>query len=99
MYVYSMTSPKEPARIDQSIIDVLVEHDGTVVKVILLDESVHLVLDIAWGYDWGDDFAHITTNCSPGREDLPLDLFFTNEIAVILDFEEQVSLWAPQSTK
>lgn len=94
-----MISPEEPARIDQSIIDVLIEHDGTVVKVILLDESVHLVLDIAWAYDWGDDFAHITTNCSPGREDLALDLFFTNEIAVILDFEERVSLWAPQSTK
>jgi hypothetical protein len=99
MYVCSMISPEELARIDQSIIDVLVELDGTVVKAILLDESVHLVLEIAWGYDWGDDFAHITTNCSPGREDLPLDLFFTKEIAVILDLEEQVTLWAPQSTK
>ena len=75
-----MISPEEPARIDQSIIDVLVEHDGTVVKVILLDESVHLVLDIAWGYDWGDDSAHITTNCSPGREDLPLDLFLQTKL-------------------
>jgi hypothetical protein len=41
-------------------------------------------LDIAWGYDWQDEYAHVTTNCSPGSPGLSLDFFFTHEVATVL---------------
>ncbi|HEU0102230.1 MAG TPA: hypothetical protein VFR07_07910 [Mycobacteriales bacterium] len=42
------------------------------------------MLDIAWGYDWQDEYAHVTTNCSPGSPGLSLDFFFTHEVATVL---------------
>ena len=41
----------------------------------LRDGTDHLVHDIAWGYDDGDRYAHITTNVGPGGDGLPVDFF------------------------
>jgi hypothetical protein len=43
------------------------------------------VLNIAWGYDSGDHYAHITTNCSPFVPGYDVDLFFANEIRSVED--------------
>ena len=53
-----------------------------------------MALDVAWGYDQGEDVAHVTTNVSPGpgpddEVELPygLDFFHANEITRIEDVE------------
>jgi hypothetical protein len=51
----------------------------------LRDGSQHLVRDIAWGYDLGDEYAHITTNVSPGGEGLPIDFFYSDAILFLVD--------------
>ena len=41
--------------------------------------------DIAWGYDIGDQYAHVTSNVSPGVEGRQIDFFFTSDIERIID--------------
>jgi len=38
-----------------------------------------IVYNIAWGYDDGDLFAHVTTNVSPGIDGESADFFCTHE--------------------
>jgi hypothetical protein len=52
------------------------------------DNQALKVLDIAWGYDDGEEWAHITTNISPGpAEKGAIDFISTNRIVRILDEE------------
>jgi hypothetical protein len=51
-----------------------------------------MTYDVAWGYDVGEDVAHVTTNVSPGPpsvDDLEfpveLDFFRANEIVKVED--------------
>lgn len=58
---------------------------------IKLDDGRALrVLDVAWGYDMGDDHAHITTNVSPGDPGAEIDFFFTCEIEDVSDSGSRV---------
>jgi len=41
--------------------------------------------NIAWGYDLGEDHAHVTTNCSPFIDDQPVHLFHTHEVESVTD--------------
>jgi len=43
------------------------------------------VYNIAWGYDLGDEYAHITTNISPSQDGASIDFFYTSDIAEIID--------------
>ncbi|MFF9351545.1 hypothetical protein [Streptomyces sp. NPDC014734] len=43
------------------------------------------VFNIAWGYDLGDEYAHITTNISPDVDGESVDFFFTGSLAAIVD--------------
>jgi hypothetical protein len=43
------------------------------------------VRNIAWGYDIGDEFAHVTTNVSPAVEGASIDFFFTSEVRAVID--------------
>jgi hypothetical protein len=70
---------------DDEIVSLLRQRDGIATEVILRDGKCCLVYDIAWGYDDGDTFAHITTNISPGGQGRSVDFFFTNDIATIRD--------------
>ena len=45
------------------------------------------VWNIAWGYDIGDEYAHITTNISPAMKDASVDFFYTNDILEIINAE------------
>lgn len=80
----------EPA--DQELIDLLLERDGRWTEVELHDGHRLRVLNIAWGYDEGDEYAHVTTNCSPspGRR-VPMDFFFTSDVARVIDPERAMS--------
>lgn len=70
---------------DNHIIDIFRKRDGQQTTVKLGNGSRYEVWDIAWGYDMGDEYAHITTNVSPGAENRTVDFFFTNEISEIVD--------------
>lgn len=71
--------------IDQNIIDILISRDGQPTVVHLADKRVLKIWNIAWGYDIGDDFAHITTNISPEIKNSNIYYFNINEIQKIED--------------
>ena len=68
---------------DVGMIALFNDRDGMPTTVRLRDGRELTVWNIAWGYDMGDDRAHITTNCSPEVEDMPMDFFSTDEVAEI----------------
>lgn len=77
------SEPTAPA--DTELIELLQQRDGLLTTVRLKDGSTHVVRDIAWGYDLGDEYAHITTNVRPGGEALPIDFFHSDAIVSLVD--------------
>lgn len=69
---------------DETTIDLLKSRDGMETKVELKNGRIISIWNIAWTYDIGADFAHITTNISPSVANAPIDFFYTNEINKIL---------------
>lgn len=76
----------------QRALDTLVHRCETWSRVTLRSGKVCRVFDIGWGYDAGEDVAHMTTNSSPGPgtmdefESRPeVDFFRADEIARIED--------------
>jgi len=80
----------QPRPVDEQLIDLLRKRDGRLTTVVLNDGRQLQVLDIAWGYDWQDTHAHVTTNCSPGAPGMSLDFFFTHEVASVVDDQGSV---------
>ncbi len=70
---------------DKVIINVFKERDGIETSVELRNGKIYHVWNIAWGYDLGDSYAHITTNISPAIESAPIDFFNSSEILRIID--------------
>lgn len=70
---------------DQTIIDLLDRRVGRLTEVVLADGRQCRVFNVAWGYDDGDESAHVTSNCSPFKEGEDIDLFLTADIALIRD--------------
>lgn len=70
---------------DEEIIQILKAQDGVWTVIEMKDGKRYRALDIAWGYDIGDEWAHITTNISPGREGAVIDFFYTSEISTLID--------------
>jgi len=73
----------EPADIE--VITLLSSRDGIATLVTLENGSNCTVHNIAWGYDVGDEYAHVTTNVSPTIEGASIDFFFTSDIRSIHD--------------
>lgn len=71
--------------VDNDLIDLLVQRDGVTTEVVLRDARRLSVLNIAWGYDDRDAYAHVTTNISPSVPDASVDVFFTNQVATVVD--------------
>ena len=84
---------------DQDIIDLLVSRDAVPTVVRLKDGRSLAVMNIAWGYDRGEAYAHVTTNMSPGISALEAELFFTSEVATILDPSNGNVLWQGLDSK
>ena len=78
---------EQPPPADESLIRLLQERDGRSSVVLLRDGRRLDVWNIAWGYDMGDEYAHVTTNISPTVEGASIDFFFTNDVTAVLDEE------------
>jgi hypothetical protein len=70
---------------DDSLISILRARDGVLTEVLLSDGQRLRVMNIAWGYDDGDEWAHVTTNISPKIEEESIDFFFTSVVALVMD--------------
>jgi hypothetical protein len=75
--------PGEPDPADLRVLAVLQARDGVLTEVALSDGQVLPVWDIAWGYDAGDSWAHVSTNISPGPPGSPFDVFSTSEVLTV----------------
>jgi hypothetical protein len=42
---------------------------------------------VAWGYDEGDKWAHVTSNISPAVDNASVDFFYTSEVLRLNDAE------------
>lgn len=75
--------PSPPNARDLEVLDALQDRDGRLTEVELIDGRLLKVWNIAWGYDEGDSYAHVTTNISPSVEGAGVDAFFTHEVMTI----------------
>ena len=78
-----MTDQPHPR--DETLISLLRDRDGMATRVILRDKRLLTVVNIAWGYDMGDEFAHVTTNVSPSVEGTGVDVFYTSDVDTVSD--------------
>jgi hypothetical protein len=76
---------EQPAPRDGDLIALLNERDGRATRVEMRDGSALTVFNIAWGYDMGDEFAHVTTNISPDATGASVDFFRTNDVVRVSD--------------
>lgn len=82
--VQSFDPKEQPPPLDRELIDLLDERDGRVSIVVLDDGRQLQVLDIAWGYDWGDEYAHVLANISPEANGMSLEFFYTSRVVAVI---------------
>lgn len=75
----------QPPPRDDAIIRLLRDRDGVASEVVLHDGTELTVFNIAWGYDMGDEYAHVTTNISPDVDGASIDVFSTESVEKIVD--------------
>ena len=75
------------------IVPLLKARDGQKTRVDLSGQRTFEVFNIAWGQDIGDDYEHITSNISPDMNEADVDLFFTDEVASVIDPANGAILW------
>ncbi|PXW80543.1 hypothetical protein BZA02_10532 [Ruegeria sp. P4] len=78
---------------DTALINKLIERDGIPTVAVFDDGEELIILNIAWGYDLGDEFAHITANISAQIDGTSV-FFFTNELSALLDGETRAPLFS-----
>jgi len=79
---------------DEALLALLQKRDGSPSQVVLRNGSLLTVFNVAWGYDMGDEYSHVTSNVSPTVEGSAVDLFFTNDVDQVLDPATGVILFA-----
>lgn len=79
---------------DDALLAMFQERDGSPLEVVLRNGKTFTVFNIAWGYDMGDEYSHVTSNVSPAVEGSAVDLFFTNDVDHVLDPATGVVLFA-----
>ncbi|NMO51952.1 hypothetical protein HH310_12190 [Actinoplanes sp. TBRC 11911] len=89
----------QPPAQDEERLQRLARRAGSETVVILRDGRRLSVYDIAWGYDVGDAWAHVTTNISPGFEGAPVDLFVTSEVVLVVDPATDEIVYKPSSSR
>lgn len=75
----------DPQVRDEELLRRLHERDARKTVVVLRDGRHLIVFNIAWGYDIGDEWAHVTTNISPSSTGIPIDFFYTSDVALVID--------------
>ncbi len=81
---------------DNEIIRVLESQDGKWTAIEMKDGKCYRAMNIVFGYDIGDEWAHVTTNISPNIEGADIDFFFTSEVAFLRDEESNDVLFQSQ---
>ncbi len=62
-------------------------------SIVVLDDGRRVrVLDIAYGYDWGDEYAHVLTNMNPESSGMSLEFFYTDQLLAVMT-EDGVPLY------
>lgn len=87
----------QPLPRDEATLHVLRDRDGLLSEVVLSGDETLSVFNIAWGYDLGDGFAHVTTNISPEIAGTSIDFFSTEAVTAITDPETGATLFTPLS--
>ena len=72
-------------RVDDELIRLLRERDGLRTVVDTRRNVSLLVVNIGWGYDLSEPYAHVSTNVSPTVEGEDYDLFHTFEVTRVRD--------------
>lgn len=80
---------------DESILQVLLAREGSPSSVILNGGTELIVVNIVYGYDLGDAYAHVTTNICPEVHGHSVDVFSTESVAAIVDPVTQELLTPP----
>lgn len=75
----------QPKPADTELIELLQRRDGHRTILVLRGGRRLSVINIAWGYDIGDEYAHVTSNTSPGIDGESVDFFSTSEVEIVLD--------------
>ena len=78
---------------DKDIIKIFNSHDGIPLEVTVKSMKKHIVLNIAWGYDDGDEYSHISTNISPSIDGYDFDFFYSNEILKIYNTKNKETVF------
>lgn len=78
---------------DKILIETITDLDGHELIVYLKNGEIKKVWNIGWGYDEGDDYAHIITNASPFINGASIDVFFSNDIARIIKMENNETIY------
>lgn len=81
----AVSGANQPPPRDTALLDLLRAREGQRTTVVLADGKRLTVLNIAWGYDMGDEFAHVTTNISPEIEGTSAGFFFTHDVRELCD--------------
>src|ERR1035437_7272723 len=69
------------------------ERVGSPSSAVHRDGNILTVFNIAWGYDVGDEYSHVTSSVSPAVEGSAVHLFFTNDVDHVLDPASDVILF------
>ena len=75
----------QPEPADAQLIELLQRRDGHRTILVLRDGRRLSVINIAWGYDIGDEYAHVTSNISPAVDGESVDFFMTSQVERILN--------------
>lgn len=94
MHIGQPLPDSAPCEADLAILSVLSQHDGTEVVVVTRSGDRFSVWNIAWGYDAGDEWSHVSTNVSPWIEDARFDFFTTDVVARIVDPASRAVLYS-----
>jgi hypothetical protein len=50
---------------DEALLAMFLERNGSPSRVVPREGTILTVFNIAWGYDVGDEYSHVTSNVSP----------------------------------
>jgi hypothetical protein len=53
---------------DEALLAMFLERDGSPSRVVPREGTILTVFNIAWDYDVGDEYSHVTSNVSPAIE-------------------------------
>lgn len=82
---------------DTKIVETLERQDGKWTTIELRTGERYRAFNIVWGYDIGDEWAHVTTNISPEQAGASIDFFYTSDVVRLVDEESGSVLFEAQS--